>query len=203
MSESITNSIGMELVLVPAGSFVMGGDPVAEQADENETPRHKVTFTKPFFVGKVAVMQSQWQKLMGNNPSRFIGDERPVEMVSFKDVLSSCAKGTIICLTFLGCLWIILGPVFYLKGKEDIAKEEREIQKMQLLKDVPKDLTACEKALVKAKQKYQELQTVLEKTQKLETRIKQKMKEVNAAFKKLKQQEKDGRIIRVCIVTEK
>jgi hypothetical protein len=35
MVEIITNSVGIQLVQVPAGSFIMGGDPVAEQADEN------------------------------------------------------------------------------------------------------------------------------------------------------------------------
>ena len=87
MSDAVTNSIGMEMVLVPAGTFVMGGDPVAEQADENETPRHAVTFTAPFFIGKVTVTQSQWQTLMGNNPSQFVGEQRPVEMVSFDDAV--------------------------------------------------------------------------------------------------------------------
>ena len=87
MSESITNSIGMELVLLPAGTFLMGGDSVVEQADENETPRHEVTFSTPFFIGKVAVTQAQWQTIMGNNPSHFVGAERPVETVSFGDAL--------------------------------------------------------------------------------------------------------------------
>ena len=88
MLETVTNSIGMEFVLAPAGSFVMGGDPVAEQADENETPRHKVTFTAPFFIGKAAVTQIQWKTLMGKNPSYFVGDMRPVETVSFGDAMA-------------------------------------------------------------------------------------------------------------------
>ena len=62
----------------------MGGDTVSEQADENETPRHSVTFEKSFAMGKFAVTQSQWQEIMGNNPSQFIGKDHPVETVSFK-----------------------------------------------------------------------------------------------------------------------
>jgi formylglycine-generating enzyme required for sulfatase activity len=86
MSDIITNSIGLEFVLIPAGNFIMGGDPVGEQADENETPRHPVTFKMPFCISKYTITQSQWQSVMGNNPSHFEGPDRPVEMVSHRDV---------------------------------------------------------------------------------------------------------------------
>jgi formylglycine-generating enzyme required for sulfatase activity len=72
----------MTFVKLPPGSFFMGGDPAAEQADENETPRHKVTFEKPFAIGKYPVTQAQWQMVMGRNPSRFAGEDHPVETVS-------------------------------------------------------------------------------------------------------------------------
>ena len=85
MSEATENSIGMQFVLIPSGIFVMGGDPVSEQADENETPRHEVTFPSAFCIGKFTVTQSQWQELMETNPSHFPGPERPVEMVSNRD----------------------------------------------------------------------------------------------------------------------
>ena len=85
MRESIKNSIGMELVLVPAGTFTMGGDYVAEQADENETPKHAVTFRTPFYIGRYTVTQSQWHCVMGNNPSYFEGPDKPVESVSHRD----------------------------------------------------------------------------------------------------------------------
>ena len=88
----ITNSIGMAFVTLPAGHFVMGGDPVSEQADENETPKHKVTFEHPFAIGKFAVTQAQWQQIMGSNPSRFIGEDHPVETVSFKDACDFIAR---------------------------------------------------------------------------------------------------------------
>ena len=87
MSEGVTNSIGMELIILPAGSFTMGGDPVAEQADENERPRHRVTFRSSFSIGKYPVTQGEWQALMGSNPSHFQGAARPVEMVSHEDAL--------------------------------------------------------------------------------------------------------------------
>ena len=85
-SDKIENSIDMKMVLVPAGRFTMGGDQAAEQADENETPRHTVTFENPFYIGSVPVTQPQWQTVMGTDPSHFKGPERPVEMVSHSDV---------------------------------------------------------------------------------------------------------------------
>ncbi|MGB5987129.1 MAG: formylglycine-generating enzyme family protein [Desulfobacterales bacterium] len=87
MSEVVTNTIGIELVPLPAGSFTLGGDPVAEQADENERPRHLVTFHSNFSMGKYPVTQAQWQMLMASNPSHFQDADRPVEMVSHSDAL--------------------------------------------------------------------------------------------------------------------
>ena len=86
MPETITNSIGMELVLIPAGSFRMGGDKKLEQAEDHETPRHIVKISKTFYMGKYEVTQSQWSEIMNNNPSEFKGDIRPVERVSWNDV---------------------------------------------------------------------------------------------------------------------
>ncbi len=85
MTRIIENSIGMAFVEVPAGSFRMGGDPVAEQADENENPRHVVVFDAALRVGRCPVTQSQWQAVMGGNPSHFHGADHPVESVSHDD----------------------------------------------------------------------------------------------------------------------
>ncbi len=92
LPETITNSIGMELVLIPAGTFTMGGDWDAEQADENELPRHTVKFDSPFYMGKYPVTQAQWQALVDNNPSQFQDDSRPVETVSHKDACEFIAR---------------------------------------------------------------------------------------------------------------
>lgn len=86
MQETMTNTIGMALVLLPAGAFTMGGDWDAEQADENELPKHEVIFEKSFYMGRVPVLQSQWQAIMGDNPSEFSGEDHPVESVSHLDV---------------------------------------------------------------------------------------------------------------------
>jgi formylglycine-generating enzyme required for sulfatase activity/uncharacterized caspase-like protein len=72
----------LEMVLVPAGSFDMGsgtGFPA-------EKPVHRVTISKPFYIGKYEVTQGQWKAVMGTTPSYFTGsDDLPVEQVSWED----------------------------------------------------------------------------------------------------------------------
>lgn len=60
---------------LPAGSFIMGED----QTDQS----HKVTLSKPFYIGLFEVTQKQWALVMGSNPSNFSGDALPVEKVSY------------------------------------------------------------------------------------------------------------------------
>ncbi|MDR2032480.1 MAG: formylglycine-generating enzyme family protein [Azoarcus sp.] len=80
-----TNSIGMVLIAIPPGSFMMGSDP-KEKSRANEYPKHRVTLGKPFYLGKYEVTQAQWQAVMGNNPSRYKAQGHPVENVSWEDI---------------------------------------------------------------------------------------------------------------------
>jgi formylglycine-generating enzyme required for sulfatase activity len=85
-----TNSIGMEFVLIPAGSFLMGTDKNYVEAEEyyedyNETPQHRVSISEPFYLGACEVTQAQWMAVMGSNPSVFAGRDNPVEHVSWND----------------------------------------------------------------------------------------------------------------------
>ncbi len=48
MQDTIINSIGMELVLIPSGTFRMGGDKNLDQAEDHETPRHLVKISDAF-----------------------------------------------------------------------------------------------------------------------------------------------------------
>ena len=79
----ITNSIGMKLQLLPAGTFVMGSEAVFEKS-------HQVTLTKPFYIGVHEVTQEQYAKVMGKNPSEFKGSQHPVETVSWADAVRFC-----------------------------------------------------------------------------------------------------------------
>lgn len=74
---------GIAFVALPGGSFSMG-DTFGEGL-ENELPVHEVRLT-PFLLSATPVTQRQWRALMPENPSRFPGEDRPVEQVSFSDV---------------------------------------------------------------------------------------------------------------------
>jgi len=82
-----TNSIGMQFKLVPAGSFTMG----SESGEADETP-HQVTLTQPFYLGVYEVTQEQYERVMGENPSKFKGPKNPVEHASWDDAVEFCRK---------------------------------------------------------------------------------------------------------------
>ena len=67
------------------GQFLMGCDPEDEHGYSREKPQHEVTLTEGFWLGETPVTQAQWKAVMGQNPSRFEGDLRPVEKVSWEE----------------------------------------------------------------------------------------------------------------------
>ncbi len=83
----VRSQMGMELVYVPAGSFTMGSENGGD-----ETPVHTVTIREGFYMGKYEVTQAQWQAMMGDNPSKFKGDNLPVETVSWIDAQNFIQK---------------------------------------------------------------------------------------------------------------
>jgi formylglycine-generating enzyme required for sulfatase activity len=83
---TINNSIGMEFVQIPAGEFEMGSQLSEKGRHNNEGPVHRVKIANDFYIGKYEVTQKQWRDVMGANPSKFIGDNLPVESVSWNDV---------------------------------------------------------------------------------------------------------------------
>ena len=66
---------------VDAGSFIMGED----QSNES----HRVTITEPFYIGIFELTQAQWTSVYGSNPSKVVGDTRPVECVSWNMISGS------------------------------------------------------------------------------------------------------------------
>jgi len=84
--KTITNSIGMEFVLIPAGEFKMGLQSGERSYRYDERPVHTVTIEKAYYLGKYEVTQKQWREVMGTNPSYSKGDNLPVETVSWNDV---------------------------------------------------------------------------------------------------------------------
>ena len=77
----VSADLVIELVFVEGGTFIMGDN---ESKFSEEKPAHKVTLPS-FFIGKYTVTQDIWQNIMGENPSFFKGEKRPVENVSWLD----------------------------------------------------------------------------------------------------------------------
>lgn len=79
---AITNTAGIRMTLMPAGSFVMGRITSSEAAGTDELPAHTVQVA-PFYLSQTEVTQAQWVAVMGSNPSRFMDPRRPVDQVSW------------------------------------------------------------------------------------------------------------------------
>ena len=79
---NLGRGVNLELVLIPAGTFLMGDN----RSRDDEKPVHRVNITRPFYLGKYEVTQEQWQVLMGeNNASYFKGRRAPMERISWHD----------------------------------------------------------------------------------------------------------------------
>jgi formylglycine-generating enzyme required for sulfatase activity/predicted Ser/Thr protein kinase len=83
------NGVPLEMVLVPAGTFLMGS-PEGEGPD-NERPQHQVT-VPAFYIGKNEITQAQYKALMGVNPSEFNSDILPVENVTWNSAKEFCSR---------------------------------------------------------------------------------------------------------------
>ena len=82
--EILSRLVG-NMVQVEGGRFQMGGTPEqGSDAIDWEKPVHEVTLSD-YYMGKYEVRQSEWEAVMGNNPSYFKGADLPVESVSWKD----------------------------------------------------------------------------------------------------------------------
>jgi uncharacterized protein (TIGR02996 family) len=84
-----SNSLGMRFAWCPPGSFLMGSPPDEEGRASDEI-QHSVTLTMGFYLSVTPVTQAQWRSVLGNNPSRFQGDDRPVESISWEDCQGFC-----------------------------------------------------------------------------------------------------------------
>ena len=82
--EDLGKSVKLEMVLVPAGKFVMGS-PKKEDGRDDDEAQHEVTLTKSYYMGKYEVTQEQWKAVMGKNPSYSKNAKYPVTDVSWND----------------------------------------------------------------------------------------------------------------------
>lgn len=76
------DAVPLQLVQIPSGTFIMG----SIFGTYNELPLHEVVLNNDFYLGKFEVTQSQWQAVMGNNPSYYTDSpNNPVKQVSWND----------------------------------------------------------------------------------------------------------------------
>ncbi|AFZ01321.1 formylglycine-generating enzyme family protein [Calothrix sp. PCC 6303] len=98
--ETLENGIELEMVYIPGGNFMMGSPEDEKDSNDWEKPQHQVT-VQPFYMGKYQVTQAQWQAVaklpkidrdLNPEPSRFKGENHPVECVSWYDAVEFCAR---------------------------------------------------------------------------------------------------------------
>ena len=91
---------GPLMVRIPAGRFLMGSPPEEAGRDSDEGPQHEVTL-EAFWLGETPITQAQWRKVAGwpkverdlaPDPSRFKGDDRPVEQVNWHEAIEFCRR---------------------------------------------------------------------------------------------------------------
>lgn len=91
LSEDLGNGLGLEMMLIPGKTFIMGSPSNEPERNDDEGPQHKVTVPS-FYLGKYQVTQALWEAIMGTNPSNFKGANRPVEQVSWNEAVGFCQK---------------------------------------------------------------------------------------------------------------
>jgi formylglycine-generating enzyme required for sulfatase activity len=99
-TEDLGNGVDLDMVYIPGGTFLMGAPEDELESRDNERPQHEVTL-QFFFMGRYAVTQAQWgvvanypqiERKLDPNPSRFTGDNRPVENVSWENAVEFCKR---------------------------------------------------------------------------------------------------------------
>ena len=79
----------IRLVLMPAGSFVMGG---ARVFNNEDGPQRVVTLTKPFYMGVFEVTQEQYLHIMEYEPSPSKTPRDPEVYVRWGDAMEFCKR---------------------------------------------------------------------------------------------------------------
>lgn len=69
-SVALSDTVKLELVWIPSGTFMMGS-PKSEKGRQIDEIYHRVTISKGFWMSKYEITQVQWQAVMGDNPSDF------------------------------------------------------------------------------------------------------------------------------------
>ncbi|HEY9625097.1 MAG TPA: formylglycine-generating enzyme family protein [Crinalium sp.] len=98
--EALKDDLGIEMMQIPSGIFMMGSPEDESDRDSSEGPQHEVSVS-PFFMGKYPITQSQWRFVaelpqlhweLKSDSSKIKGDQRPVESVSWYDAVEFCDR---------------------------------------------------------------------------------------------------------------
>jgi formylglycine-generating enzyme required for sulfatase activity len=76
---------GVEMVMLPAGSFIMGN----RRGKEDESVAHQVTLAA-FWIDKCEVTQAEYERIDLPNPSHFKGPTLPVEQIKWDQAAFYC-----------------------------------------------------------------------------------------------------------------
>ncbi|MGK7896112.1 MAG: formylglycine-generating enzyme family protein, partial [Xenococcus sp. (in: cyanobacteria)] len=99
--EELNETVTLEMVLIPAGEFMMGAAPEEIDSSSNELPQHQVKIQKAFMMARYPITQEQWRAVaampqvnreLEPAPSRFQGDMRPVESVNWYEAVEFCQR---------------------------------------------------------------------------------------------------------------
>lgn len=89
MKVDLGNGVTMDFILIPPGKFIMGGDRKAREGEVlSDTPKHEVTLTEAFYLGKHEVTQAQYQAISNKKPSE--GPDHPADGVKPFTALQFC-----------------------------------------------------------------------------------------------------------------
>jgi formylglycine-generating enzyme required for sulfatase activity len=79
-------------IWIPPGAYFTGCDPQDKECIGWERPRHKILIEKGFWIGQTEVTQAAYQSVMGSNPSRYKGPNRPAEQVDWYSATTYCHR---------------------------------------------------------------------------------------------------------------
>ncbi|MGY6528873.1 MAG: bifunctional serine/threonine-protein kinase/formylglycine-generating enzyme family protein [Cyanobacterium sp.] len=98
--EYLGEGVNLEMIFIPAGTFLMGSPNTDSEKEKDETPPYRVNIF-PFYISKYPITQAQWrfvsslpkvQRFLKDAPSAFRGDNLPVEKISWYDAQEFCLR---------------------------------------------------------------------------------------------------------------
>ena len=94
--EYLVPYVGVDLMPIASGEFTMGSSPEEIGRLPEEGPLTRVGISRPYWIGKYEIRQSEYFFIMERNPSRFEGANNPVDSVSWEDAMQFCNRLTVI-----------------------------------------------------------------------------------------------------------